>query len=85
MEISSAKKTMADVTAMIKHLREEADRAVEQVFARISAVAEETISLARNLKKQQNRTNVDASSAQEFYRCTVFIPFLDSVISELKY
>ena len=68
MDISSAVKTMADVTAMIKHLREEADRAVEQVFARISAVAEEPISLPRNPKKQQNRANIDASSAQEFYR-----------------
>ena len=45
MEISSAVKTMADVTATIKHLREEADRAFEEVFARISAVAEEPISL----------------------------------------
>ena len=85
MDISSAVKTMADVTAMIKHLREEADRAGEQVFARISAVAEEPISLPRNPKKPQNRANVDASSAQEFYRRTVFIPFLDSVISELKH
>ena len=40
MDISSAVKTMADVTATIKHLREEADRAFEEVFARISAVVE---------------------------------------------
>jgi len=34
--------------------------------------------------RQRNRANVPAASPEEYYRCTVFIPFMDHVLSDLQ-
>lgn len=42
------------------------------------------IKIPRHSKKQIHRCNIPVSSPEQFYRASIFIPYMDKFISELK-
>ena len=49
----------------------------------MSASAGTTIAVPRTVSRQTLRDNVEYENGEQYYRCTVFIPFLDCLLQQL--
>lgn len=79
---STASSIMSDIIHVFSKVRENADiKFHEKLAAEIGADA---ISIPRQAGRQCHRSNVQAGSPKEYYRRTVFTPFVDFMISLLK-
>jgi len=54
------------------------------VFQAATALHGDEIGMPRLTTRQRNRSNVPASSAQEYYRRAVFLPFVDCCMAQMK-
>ena len=50
----------------------------------MAASADTTITVPRTVSRQTLRDNVEHENAEQYYRRTVFIPFLDRLVQQLK-
>jgi len=80
-------KAISSVSALLEVLKQKRTEA-DETFSQIWTTAEELASLAdcelqtpRLVGRQCHRSNVPAASPQEYYRQSVYIPFLDSMIA----
>ena len=74
-------------TTELKMLRENVDGYTGRIFqhsSRIAGKAEIPVTMPRIIQGQQHCSNPEYSSAQEYYKCTVVISFLDHLITELS-
>lgn len=53
-------------------------------FSELATAAQIEIQMPRLASRQANRTNVPASTPTEYYRRSIFIPFLDGLLSNFK-
>jgi hypothetical protein len=63
------------------------DEMFEKIFARGSAVAklyDEDVAIPRLTGKQRNRANIPATSIEEYYKRSIYFPFLDTCIAQLN-
>jgi len=78
-----------DVTAVLSRKREGAVDSFADIWKQSCALASlsDTELVQPRLTgggRQRNRANVPVASPEEYYRCTVFIPFMDHVLSDLQ-
>lgn len=79
---------MSDIIHVFSKVRENADIKFHDLFSKAEKLAAEigadAISIPRQAGRQCHRSNVQAGSPKEYYRRTVFTPFVDFMISLLK-
>ncbi|KAK4873687.1 hypothetical protein RN001_013047 [Aquatica leii] len=77
------------VEATIQSIQEKRDNSTEtfkELYNNAAELVEEMgpeIQMPRTTARQKNRSNVETESAEDYYRMTVYIPFLDFIINEL--
>ena len=86
-DVLTAYKEVEVVKDVLKKIRENVEKEFETVYKSIS----KTISLHDKNElsiprcgRQTFRSNVEADTPQVYWRCTVFLPFLDHLLSELS-
>jgi len=87
----SAYQTIGEVKDIFADTRENAEAKFKDLFERAQELLEEvgsshhTIPTPRVCGRQTHRDNIPFESAEEYYRRSVFLPFIDEVLSELCY
>lgn len=87
----------SDLTAAINHIenvidvlnkmRSNSDDEFNIIFEESHTTLDELgcdVSIPRCIKKQNNRNNIPSTSPQEYYKRSVFIPFLDHMTTHLS-
>ncbi|KAL4090337.1 hypothetical protein QTP88_025196 [Uroleucon formosanum] len=76
-----------DTLIELKDYRKHAQKNVEDIFLAAKKIADKfnvTMTIPRIDKRQVHRINVQTNNPEEYFRISVFIPYLDSFISQLK-
>ena len=87
LDLVSAFQHAKEVLSILKNYRNNEDKIFNEIFKLASRLSEKA--LETDLKilwlaaKQKNRANPQITSAENYYRVTVFIPCLDSLIQNL--
>ena len=87
LDILEAHGMLHEVMAMYVKEREEVTKNFASIYVQCVRMAEQvgTVPEApRVTKRQQHRTNPEASSVEEYYRRAVVIPFIDHIIQSLE-
>ena len=74
-------------TTELKKLREKVGAYTGCIFQHSSRIADKAdipVTMPRIIQRQQHHSNPEYSSAQEYYKRTIAIPFLDHLITELS-
>lgn len=75
------------VLDVVKEKRKNAEVSFNDIFTRSEEIAktlEVEVNLPRLNKRQVHRSNIPHTSTEEYYRRSIFIPFLDDFISQLE-
>ncbi|CAG9840785.1 unnamed protein product [Diabrotica balteata] len=83
LAVESADKTKES----LEQLRQNADETFTNIFGQVSALCDEfgvNMSLPRTVIYKTKRNNVPASTPEEYYRRSVFIPFFDEIIQSIN-
>lgn len=77
------------VISQVKNMRLNIDRDFSNIFEKAETLIksvddQECIKIPRIVTRQQNRSNVKAATAEEYFRITVAIPFFDDFIEQLS-
>jgi len=87
-DIVRAYKDVGMVLDMFKDIRENCDNRFEKLFgSKIASMADMVdveISIPRRCKKQTLRGNVEADNPQTYWRRTIFVPYLDRLVTQLS-
>ena len=89
-DLVNAYKTIESIQTAIDDQRNRAEETFQLIFHRVEELLTDvgsenaTVPLPRVCGRQTQRSNVEASSAEEYYRRSVFLPFIDFVASELR-
>lgn len=87
MNLCKAYKLADDVTDQVKQIRGMADDNFMDIFKKAQDLLSEyniEIKLPRLPPRQTQRLVIKTDSASEYYRITIFIPFLDGIITNLQ-
>ena len=71
----------------LQELRTHADDVFKKIFEEVKVVAEKfdiEIKIPRLTKKQTNRCNIPLNTPEQYYRASIFIPYLHKFITELE-
>ena len=87
-DILTAYKEVETVKDVFKGIREDSEKEFEDVYGSMCKMVKlhdrDELSIPRRCSRQTLRSNVEADTAQAYWRCSVFIPFLDHLLSELS-
>jgi len=76
-----------DTQKELQEIRTHADDVFKEIFEEVKVVAEKfdiEIKISRLTKKQTNRCNIPFNTLEQYYRASIFIPYLDKFITELE-
>lgn len=77
----------SNVEIAVNQIRENSEQEFYKIFKIASSVADSlgvSIALPRITKKQVNRSNIPADNAEVYYRRSIFIPWLDSFLANIR-
>ena len=89
IDVISAYKEIHTIKTILSDIRKDPSKEFKNIFkatltmAKITGSADE-MPIPRTCGRQTARSNVDASSPEECWRRSVFVPFLDHIIQELS-
>ena len=88
LDVAQAYSEVTNVIGTLQNITENCDANFRTLFGGvISSMAQkcdEPIQIPRRCIKQTVRNNMPADNAESYYKRTVYIPFLDSILSELN-
>nr|XP_054760699.1 52 kDa repressor of the inhibitor of the protein kinase-like [Lytechinus pictus] len=87
LDIITAYDKVEGVTDELEAIRNDGDAEFSRLFntsSQMSDVAGVPLSKPRVVGRQSLRSNVDAENVEEYYRRSIFLPFIDHLISQLK-
>ena len=87
VEIAQAYEMVSVVAAQLNDIRDDAASEFQNVFTKcqaMAALADTTITVPRTVSRQNLRDNVEHENAEQNYRRTLFIPFLDCLVQQLN-
>ncbi|KAJ3649397.1 hypothetical protein Zmor_021144 [Zophobas morio] len=87
IDILSAMKLLDTTTASLQTKRETNTDAFKKLFNQVEGLANEIgteITVRRVTNRQTNRPNIQTQSVEEYYRVSVYIPFLDYLLKEMS-
>lgn len=76
-----------DTLTELEDYRKYAEKNFEELFLAAKKIAEKfnvIMSIPRINKRQVHRTNVTTNNPEEYFRISIFIPYLDFFINQLK-
>ena len=85
--LSTAYTRINDVTDEFRKMRENSEEEFHEIFEEISSVAQDVgieIGIPRLAGRQIHRNNVQVETPEEYYRISIFVPFLDHLITQLS-
>lgn len=85
-DLSTALSHVDNIKSVFQNIRLHDDAEFQSIYNQASKLANEigtTISMPRICNRQTQRSNVSGSSAEEYYRTSIFIPFVDHVIAQI--
>lgn len=86
IDLAQAVLQTEDIVNELQDLRNDADVSFGEIFKKAEEIAQEhdvQIKIPRLATKQTLRSNVKTESVEEYYRITVFLPYLDTFIVAL--
>ena len=89
LDLLSATSSVADVISVLEDKRRNCCTCFGTIFTDAESMIDESeldveLSLPRTVKKQMNRPNYPATTAEEYYRRAIYIPLLESITVDLK-
>lgn len=87
IDLKRAANLAEDTIAELQSLRENANLEFKKLFSNVKKLGEKfefAINKPRTSLLQTKRCNVNTESTEDYYRIAIYIPFLDSFISNLK-
>ena len=88
LDLTSAASLVTDLLSVLKNQRINCNEEFSIIFATASDVLSKLdvrIELPRiTLKRQMNRANIPCSTPEEYYRRSIYIPMLDSMICDFR-
>ena len=81
-DLHQATESIKDCRAVLQMYRDD-EQLFNRLFARATELNGEEIVAPRTTGRQQNRTNVPATTAQQYYQRAVFLPFVDICMFQL--
>ncbi|KAL5237545.1 hypothetical protein ACI65C_004955 [Semiaphis heraclei] len=87
VDLASAMETANNLSTLIKEMRSNVESKFHDLFSTAEHLAKEigeNIKIPRVTHFQQHRANYELTSAENYYRVSVFIPFIDHFISQLE-
>nr|CAI5858780.1 unnamed protein product [Callosobruchus analis] len=87
IDLASAMNIVEDVESSVQNLRENADAEFQKIFEEAKQKAELCdieIKIPRLANKQVHRINVPTDNCVEYYQISIFLPWLDTFLSNLK-
>ena len=85
-DVLTVRKHIQELLGVFRNDRENAKLKFQQLFCKSQKLSEKfevDITVPRRSKKMMHRSNYDAKDAEEYYRVSVYIPYLDSLINSL--
>jgi hypothetical protein len=76
-----------DVRSELQKIRKDSEAEFKKLFSRVTSYSQHydfNISKPRLCQKQTHRSNANAATPEDYYRVSIFIPYLDSVIQQLE-
>lgn len=71
------------VRSILSTIRNDVDTEFEIVWGKMSKMAEKAHIASLGLcSRQTQRNNIPAESSKQYFKCAVFIPFLDSILQQ---
>lgn len=87
IDLADAMENANDVLEILKEMRSNADEKFAELFKSVEILCTEidiSIQMPRIVQRQTMRANVSSNTPEEYFRRTVFVPFLDSFIGQLE-
>ncbi|KAL4130683.1 hypothetical protein QTP88_008087 [Uroleucon formosanum] len=87
VDLASTMETANNLSTLIKEMRSNVESKFHDLFSTAEHLAKEIgedIKIPRVTHFQQHRANYELTSAENYYRVSVFIPFIDHFISQLE-
>ena len=87
INISDVQTHMSNLIKMFKAHRTDATNKFKEIFEIIKNIASELqieISVHRRCSHQKHRANYNTINSEDFYRQSIYIPYLDSIINSLE-
>lgn len=87
LDISKACEICNLALKALEEVRSDSDNHFNLVFNKVFSTAQVLnidIKIPRTTKKQTNRSNYESANIEQYYRLSIFLPFLDYLISELQ-
>ncbi|KAL4719123.1 hypothetical protein ACJJTC_000130 [Scirpophaga incertulas] len=87
VDIKRAVDAVKDVMEVLRSKRQNAESVFKQLFSEATEQAKEldvTLKSPRTVQRQTNRSNYEAESVEEYFRKSIYIPLLDSIINDLE-
>lgn len=87
IDLKMAMNLAQDTLEEIESFRENADSEFHDIFLQATQIYEKfeiPLTLPRVSKFQRNRNNVQTNDIEQYFRITIFIPYIDSFINQLK-
>jgi uncharacterized membrane protein len=86
-DLASAVSNAENTVSVVKRIRENAEQEFRNIFKSAENLTESSgaiIQMPRLTGKQTHRCNIPANDPEEYYRCSVFIPWVDSFINNVS-
>ena len=87
IETAQAYEMVSVVAAQLNDIRDDAASEFQNVFTKsqaMAALADTTITVPRTVSRQNLQDKVELENAEQYYRRTVFISFLDCLVQQLN-
>ncbi|XP_029348102.1 52 kDa repressor of the inhibitor of the protein kinase-like [Acyrthosiphon pisum] len=87
IDLIEAMNLAEDLTKEVKRMRQNSDEVFSNIFMTLeekSKLLNFDIHIPRICKRQTNRYNISTDSAEEYYRISIFTPFLDYFIDQMN-
>ena len=77
-----------ELLRVFRKYRENAEDSFKTIMVKVEELADRlgvTKTVPRQCKRQTHRSNVGGSTPEEYFRRAVFVPYLDLIISHLRF
>lgn len=86
-DLSKALNDVITVRESLESIRKDVDNHFKNIFSEVLKIASKIdvdIKIPRVCGKQNQRANVNVTNPEDYYKITIFIPFIDQIICELR-
>ncbi|KAJ8939579.1 hypothetical protein NQ314_011074 [Rhamnusium bicolor] len=86
-DLSTALELATDVENILTEMRNNAEQQFHDIFVEVSKICDKLgidISIPRRASRQTQRCNIMTKNPEDYYRISIFIPFLENVLTQIQ-